>query len=288
MIVVESQAHLMAEHLDLEKSSVETTDLFVVYATIRRWRNQLFKNKPTQTYLGWRSLRIWLLHIMAAQYIANNVYSITKYYQSHRKYPFQPHFYSKQLCFHIIKFCNTISVWLLLLKSNPNPQHTADFDSFPRKKAISTLTLAELYTTIINPKPWSTTERFWYQNPSTVLNSIQSVLEVSALRAQIPVLRLHSSMSLHSFHLKAAAVGGFEQLWSNARWIKLISAVLAKAYGWYNESSWIFWSYFQSCLSDSADISIHMPRFRRDFDVWFPLSFEMDHDTYNRTLFSCV
>lgn len=52
MIVVENQAHLMAEHLDLEKSSVETTDLFVVYATIRRWRNQLFKNKPTQTYLG--------------------------------------------------------------------------------------------------------------------------------------------------------------------------------------------------------------------------------------------
>lgn len=176
----------------------------------------------------------------------------------------------------------------LLLKSNPTLQYTADFDSFPRKKAISTLTLAELYAMIINPRPQSTIKRFWYQNPSVVLNSLQSVMEVSPLRAQVPALCLHNSMSLHSFHLKAAAVGGFEQLWSNARWIKLISAVPTTAYGWYNESSWIFWSYFQSCVNNFADISIHMPRFRRVFDVWFPFSFEMDRDMYNNSLFPCI
>ena len=34
-------------------------------------------------------------------------------------------------------------------------------------------------------------------------------MEVSPLRAQVPALCLHNSMSLHSFHLKSAAVGGF-------------------------------------------------------------------------------
>lgn len=104
-------------------------------------------------------------------------------------------------------------------------------------------------------------------------------------RIQVPALCLHNIMRSHSFHFEAAAVGGFEQLWSNVRWIKLISAVPATAHRWYNESSQNFWSYFQSYIINVTDISIHMPPLKTGFDVWFPVSFEMDHDYNNMSFF---
>lgn len=136
---------------------------------------------------------------------------------------------------------------------------------------------------ITNPKQWSTIKRFWYQNRSVVFPSIQPV--TNDVCVQAPALCLCNIVSSRSFHLEAAAVGGFEHLWSNVRWIKLISVVPATSYRWYNESSWNFWSYFQSYVSNFADISIHMPSLRRAFDVWFPVSFEMDHDYNNTSVF---
>lgn len=65
-----SWAHLITKHHDTEDTlPVEITCIFVACATIHRWRSQPFKNKPTQTCLGWKSLSTWKPQAITTRYI---------------------------------------------------------------------------------------------------------------------------------------------------------------------------------------------------------------------------